>query len=80
MFVVCVCTGKRIPLSIENDLLELVSYEGLGNPLSSSPDTSDSFVQWPPASNPNAAAAGSSSSGKQAEVKRIGSESGDSRG
>lgn len=40
--------GKKIPLNIQNDLLELISYEGLGNPLSNSPDTRDLYVQWPP--------------------------------
>ena len=39
--------GKKVPLSIQNDLLALVAYEGLGNTSVTSEDLSDVFVNWP---------------------------------
>ena len=41
------CIGKKVPLSIQNDLLALVAYEGLGNTAVTSEDLSDVFVNWP---------------------------------
>lgn len=40
------CSGLEVPLSVENQLLALVAYHGLGNSYASSQDESDVYVQW----------------------------------
>lgn len=43
----CSKTGEEVSLSIENDLLALVAYRGLGNTTADSEDSSDVYVHWP---------------------------------
>lgn len=40
-------SGEEVPLSVENELLALVAYHGLGNTRATSPDESDIYVHWP---------------------------------
>ncbi len=47
LFLFLAASGEEVPLSVENELLALVSYHGLGNTRATSPDESDIYVHWP---------------------------------